>query len=783
MSPDFLQSLGVIFLKGTHQYIMRAAFLISTLFVYISLFSQNTTISGYVKDASSGEALIGATIYSTKMDRGTSTNNYGFYSLSLSEGDSSGLVFSYLGYASQIKKVNLDEDIRLDVELLLTAKSLDEVVVEAGRLNENIRRPVMGVVDIPLDKLSELPVILGETDVLKVVQLLPGVQRGNEGTTGFHVRGGNIDQNLVQLDEATVYNPNHLFGLFSTFNSRALNNVTLIKGGFPADYGGRLSSILDITMKEGNNRRLRVHGGIGLISSQLTVEGPIKKEISSFIVSGRRTYMDWLVKPFLPKGNKSTYRFYDINAKVNWKLSDSNRLFASFFQGDDDAEYREAQGINYQINFGNTTGTLRWNHIFSSKLFSNVSLIYNNYDQNIAAIQDNSFSQVFSGINDWSVKGEFQYSPSIDHFIKFGIQYTNHEFSSSGTSAASNVNDPSRPLDIQKIPSEYFSELALYLNDEITISEVFSVSLGVRAPWFISRDVDYLDVEPRLTMNYKLDDESSLKGSYTIMNQFLHLIPSSTAAVPTDIWIPSTARTKPQFSQQWSLGYFRNIDRRRLEVSIELYYKDMKNQALFREGNQLVESLSVDSVLVYGQGWSYGAELFIRKNTGRFTGWASYTLSWSNQKFPDLNFGREFPFRYDRRHNLAIVGSYDLDDRWSLSTIFTITSGNVQTLPDGRISVFQGGTLFEGNYQVYTGRNNFRLDPYHRLDVSLTHKRNSKLFGNTYEAEWVFGFYNIYSRQNPYFIYYRVDPITNKPGARQVSLLPIIPSFSYNFSF
>ncbi|MDH3650311.1 MAG: TonB-dependent receptor [Saprospiraceae bacterium] len=538
---------------------MRTQLVTLALLSGFILHGQQYTLSGYVKDGQSGEALIGATVYSTKMDRGTSTNTYGFYSISLGAEDSTGIVFSYLGYTAQIKKIVLREDIDLSIELLPSAYSMEEVVVEAGKQNENVRRPVMGVVDIPLDKLRELPVILGESDVLKIVQLLPGVQSGNEGTTGFHVRGGNIDQNLVQLDEATVYNPNHLFGLFSTFNSRALNNVTLIKGGFPAEYGGRLSSILDISMKEGNNRRMRVHGGIGLISSQLTVEGPIKPEVASFIVSGRRTYMDWLIKPFLPKGNKSTYRFYDVNAKLNWKASDSDRLFLSFFQGDDDAEYREAQGINYRINFGNSTGTLRWNHVFNPKLFSDISLIYNNYDQNISAIQDNSFSQVFSGINDWNLKSEFQYSPNLNHFVKFGFQYIYHEFTSSGTSAASNVTDPSRPLDIQKIPSEYFNELALYLNDEITASENLSANIGLRVPWFFSSKIDYLEIEPRLTLKYKLSETSSIKGAYTIMNQFLHLIPSSTAAVPTDIWIPSTTRTKPQFSQQWALGYFRKF--------------------------------------------------------------------------------------------------------------------------------------------------------------------------------------------------------------------------------
>jgi len=745
-------------------------------------FPQNYTISGTITDAATGEALIGANVFATSLKKGTTANNYGFYSLTLPQTDSLGIAFTYVGYTAQFKKVYFNQNIELDVELMPAAGLLDEVVVSGARGDENLALPRMGVVDIPTEKIRELPAILGEVDVLKVVQLLPGVQSGNEGTTGFFVRGGNADQNLVQLDEAIVYNPNHLFGLFSTFNTRAINNVRLIKGGFPAQYGGRLSSILDISMKEGNNKQLGVEGGIGLVTSQLTAEGPLKKERASFILSGRRTYFDWMIKPFLSSRIKTNYSFYDLNAKVNWQVGPRDRLFLSGFKGKDDAAYIE-DGIEYNVLFGNSTATFRWNHIFGQKLFLNTSFIYNEYDQNISALQDNAFSQVVSGIKDISGKLEFQYYPNPDHAILFGAHYLDHTFRSTGSSEAQSGSDPSPGIDTEAIPAKYFDEFALYINDEFRVSDRFSASLGLRAPGFFSGEASYYRIEPRATVKMALDPASSVKAAYTVMNQFLHLVPSSTASVPTEIWVPSTELTKPQLSTQYSLGYFRNFQDNQFESSLEVYYKDMENQVLFREGNQLIETLDVDPLLTYGKGWSYGAELFLRKNRGKLTGWLSYTLSWAKQKFDALNFGKTFPFRYDRRHNLALVGSYQLTDRWSLSATFVFSSGNVYTVPVGRIGVFHGGSLFEGNYFIYEERNNVRMSPYHRLDFSASYKKERRLFGKNYASEWVFSLYNAYSRLNPYFVFFEVEPRTGEPKAQQVSLLPIIPSVTYNFKF
>jgi len=747
-------------------------------------FAQNKfTLSGTVTDVKTGEVLIGTHIYVPSLRTGTTTNNYGFFSITLHQAEQLTFEVSYLSYNGQIIEIDLDQNIELEIKLQPVISELDEVLVSAEkyRAEDNVNAPRLGTHNVPVKQITELPVIFGETDVLKTIQLLPGVQTGDEGTTGFFVRGGNNDQNLVQLDEATIYNPNHLFGFFSTFNTKALNNVTLIKGGFPAQYGGRLSSILDVTMKEGNNQKFGVEGGIGLISANLTAEGPIKKDKASFIVSGRRTYIDLLLKPFLEVGESSDYHFYDLNAKVNWKVSPKDRLYLSFFTSRDDAVYQESFGIGYNIQFGNTTTTLRWNHLFGPKLFLNTSFIYNEYDQDIKATQDNFFTQVISGITDLNGKLEFQYFPSPNHNIQFGAHYINHRFISGGLSQAEFVGN--QGLNANDLPAKFFNEYALFINDEIALHHRLSLNLGIRVPGFVASDVDYIRIEPRATIRYSLGPTSSLKAAYTVMNQFLHLVPSSTASVPVDIWLPSTERTKPQLSEQFAAGYFRNFRQNQYEASIEGYYKTMDNQVLFQEGNQLITSLDVDTALVYGKGESYGVEFLVKKNTGKLTGWVAYTWSVTEQQFPDLNFGEPFPFQYDRRHVLSLVGTYKITEKWSISSVFEFSTGKVQTLPVGRINAQYGGSLYEGNFYVYDERNNTRLANYHRLDVTAVYKKRRKIFGKKYDSQLIFGVYNLYSRSNPYFVYFQVDPVTDQPEARQVSYFPIIPSISYNFKF
>ena len=754
--------------------------LASLLFAFIAT-AQKITISGYIKDASSKEALIGASVVNANAKTGTSTNQYGFFSLTAPVADTIELLISYQGYAIQAKKVFAKENIQIAVLLESSAGTLGEVIINSGKNNRNVQKAQMGVIDVPLRAIKNLPVLLGERDVLKIIQLLPGVQGGQEGTTGFYVRGGNQDQNLIQLDEATVYNPNHLFGLFSTFNVNAINSVQLIKGGFPAEYGGRLSSILNITMKEGNKTKYQTEGGIGLLSTNLTFQGPIKKNKSSFIVSARKSYVDLLLKALTNSSN--TYKFYDVNAKMNFELGKKDQVFLSFFKGNDKAAYLNPASLNYTTDFGNSTGTVRWNHLFGSKIFSNTSFIYNDYNLALSTSQNNYYSLLYTGVKDVTVKTDFTITPNTKHKIKTGFSYIRHSLAPASFSASIPLRGKRLTINkdsINKLPS---NEMALYVGDEFDASQKFSVNYGIRVPIFSASGKTYTFIEPRITAKISVGDNASVKASYTQMNQFLHLIPNSTAGLPTDIWVPSSNKTKPQSSTQYALGYFQNFKDNAIETSVEVYYKKMDNQVLFGEGKQLRININLDSLLVYGKGESYGAEFFVKKNTGKLTGWISYTLSRTTQQFKDLNFGKEFPFKYDRRHVLSVATSYQLTKRWTLSGVFVFSSGVAFTAPTGRVSTLNSGTIFEGNYYVYDGRNNYRLAPYNRFDFSISHKKMGKLFKMRYEREWSFGVYNAYNRQNPYFVYFQVNALTDKPTAKQVSLLPIIPSISFNFKF
>ncbi len=750
----------------------------------ISNAQQSITISGYIKDSKSKESLIYANIFVTNNKSGTQTNEYGFYSITIPYADTIGLVISSIGYLPQAKKVSTKTNLRLDIVLESSANSLAKVEISAARNNDNVQRPQMGVIDIPMRAVKELPVLAGERDILKTIQLLPGVQQGSEGTTGYFVRGGNLDQNLVQLDEATVYNPNHLFGLFSTFNVNAINDVKLIKGGFPAEYGGRLSSILDITMKDGNKEKFQAEGGIGLLSTNLTLQGPIKRNKASFIISARRSYIDLIMKPFTSKSKAgTTYYLYDVNGKVNWELGNKDHLFLSMFNGKDKAAYTGANSLNYGINFGNATGTLRWNHLFGSKMFLNTSIIFNDYHLGLNTQQGNYYSLLYTAIRDMGGKTDLTFIPNTKHQIKAGLNYTYHILYPGAVSAKVPKKGNRIEINRDSIPQKYSNEIAAYLQDEWKISNSLGLSYGARIPVFYTTKKTYVEFEPRITGKVTLTPTSSIKASYTVMNQFLHLVPNSTASLPTDIWITSSNIVKPQNSTQYALGYFRNFKEDKIEASVEAYYKTMNHQVLFKEGTQIVLSTNLDDVLTFGNGISYGIEFFVKKNFGRLTGWASYTLSKTEQTFKDLNFGKTFPFTYDRRHNLSIAATYNLSKRWTISADFVFYTGSAFTLPSGRIPVGMDGTLYDGVYYDYTSRNNARLRNYHRLDVSASYKKERKIFKRKYESEWVFGAYNIYSRQNPYFVYLTTDPVTKQPKAKQVSLLPIVPSIGFNFKF
>ncbi|MEO7394323.1 MAG: TonB-dependent receptor [Chitinophagaceae bacterium] len=756
---------------------------IATNLFYPICISQKITISGFVKDEISKEALIGASVVNANPKKGTTANQYGFFSLTVSAADTVELVISYQGYKIEAKKIYAKDNLQIEVLLKNEAGTLGEVIITAGENNSNVQKAQMGVIDVPIRAIKNLPVLIGERDIMKIIQLLPGVQGGQEGTAGFYVRGGNLDQNLVQLDEATVYNPNHLVGLFSIFNVNAINNVKLIKGGFPAEFGGRLSSILDITMKEGNKTKYQVEGGIGLLSSNLTVQGPIQQGKSSFIVSARRSHIDLLLKALRTPKKSTSYKFYDINAKMNFELGKKDHVFMSFFKGNDNAAYNNINSLNYTTDFGNSTGTFRWNHLFGSKIFSNTSVIYNDYNLSLSTSQNNFYSLLYTGVRDFNAKTDFTITPNTKHKIKTGFTFTRHQVSPASFSSQIPVRGNRLTIKKDSIDKLYSNEMAFYMGDEFDASEKFSVNYGVRVPVFIASGKTYSFIEPRITTKFSVSPAASIKASYTRMNQFLHLIPNSTAGLPTDIWIPSSNKTKPQSATQYALGYFQNFKENEIETSVEVYYKNMDNQVLFGEGKQLRLNANVDSLIVYGKGKSYGAEFFVKKNTGRLTGWVSYTLSKTIQKFNDLNFGKEFPFKYDRRHVLSVTSAFQLTKTWTLSAVFVFSSGAVFTVPTGRISTLNSGTIFEGNYYVYQGRNNYRMAAYHRLDLSASNKKTVKVFKKSYEREWIFSAYNAYSRQNPYFIYFEIDALTNKPTAQQVSLLPIIPGISFNFKF
>ena len=743
--------------------------------------AQKITISGYIKDEVSKEALIGASVVNANTKTGTSTNLYGFFSLTVPVADTIELVISYQGYKIQAKKIVTKENMQFDILLESNTGTLGEVIVTAGKNDRNVQKAQMGIIDVPLRAIKNFPVLLGERDVLKIIQLLPGVQGGQEGTTGFYVRGGNLDQNLVQLDEATIYNPNHLFGLFSTFNVNSINNVQLIKGGFPAEYGGRLSSILNITMKEGNKTKYQTEGGIGLLSTNLTFQGPVQKNKSSFIISARTSYIDLLLKPLTSKS--TTYNFYDINAKMNYELGKKDHVFFSFFKGNDNAAYTGANSLNYGTDFGNTTATFRWNHLYGSKTFSNTSIIYNDYHLGLGTTQNNYYEVLYTGIKDINAKTDITYTPNNKHKIKTGFTFTNHSLYPAAVSSRIPRRGNKITINKDSVARRASNEFAFYASDDYDISKIFSINYGVRIPIFTTKNITYASVEPRITTKISVNPTTSVKASWTLMNQFLHSVPNSTASLPTDIWLSSSNIIKPQKSSQIALGLFKNFNDNSIEASAEVYYKTMDNQVLFKEGSQIVLSTNLDSILTFGKGKSYGLELFIKKNFGKLSGWASYTLSKTTQVFPQLNYGNVFPASFDRRHNLSLAGSYELSKHWLLSADFVFYTGRAFTLPTGRITVPISGSLYDAIYYDFTSRNNARFRSYNRLDVSFSNKKITKIFHKKYEREWVFGAYNIYSRLNPYFIYLTTNPTTKQPEAKQVSLLPFVPSISFNFKF
>jgi hypothetical protein len=781
---------------------MRLSFFIILLFGSLLASAQNKfTLNGYIKDSTNGESIIGATV--SVNGKSITSNQYGFFSITLEEGEYDVLV-SHVSYLAQAFRISLHNNVQQTIFLLPRSAALTEVVVYSKRRDANVRSAQMGKVDLSVNQIKNIPAFLGEVDILKTIQLMPGVRNAGEGNAGFYVRGGGPDQNLILLDDAVVYNTGHLFGFFSIFNSDAIKNVSLIKGGMPAQYGGRLSSVLDVSMKEGNTNKFQTEGGIGLIASRLSVQGPIKKDKASFIVSARRTYIDALVKPLVKKSSNfygSGYYFYDMNAKINYQFSDKDHLYLSGYFGRDVFTFRNAeQSFKANIPWGNSTATLRWNHVFNPKLFANATVVYNDYHFKFGAAQNNFEVNLSSGIKDGNAKIDFDYYPSGRHKLKFGGLLTYHKFIPNVTSGRQD-SIVFKPV---TEGSKFALEKALYIQDDWDISDKFKMNYGVRLSSFSQigpytkyvRDANqnkldstvyrrfdniktYTGLEPRLTLRYGLNSTTSIKGSVTRNLQFIHLVSNAGTTLPTDLWVPSTFRVKPQLSWLYAAGVFKNFKNNEYETSVEVYYKDMRNQIEYAE--VYTPSLKdPEEDFVFGKGWSYGAEFFVNKVRGKFTGWFGYTLSWTWRKFPDLNAGEKYPAKYDRRHDLSVVGTYELNKKWKFGAVFVYGTGNATSLPE-RFYILNGVLT-----QEFSGINEYRLGSYHRMDLSATltpKKRKNKKF----ESFWVFSVYNVYNHLNPYFIYF--DQTGNPYSgnlqieARQVSLFPVLPAVTWNFKF
>jgi hypothetical protein len=814
--------------------IIRKILLAICLLISCQLIAQkrNCTISGYVREKGSQEHLIGVNVYLPNSSTGTTTNTYGFYSITLPATDSLTLVYSFVGYERIVRKVAFNKNIELNVTME-TSTELQEVIVEAKRQQERVSESVqMSKIDIPINQIKKVPTFLGEKDVLRVLQLMPGVQKGSEGQTGIYVRGGGPDQNLIILDDAIVYNANHLFGFFSVFNGDALKSVELTKGGFPARFGGRLSSVIEMNMKEGNKEKLHGEGGIGLISSRLTLEGPIKKNKSSFIVSGRRTYADLLAKPFIAAAQSgqldqttAVYYFYDFNAKVNYDFGQKDKLYLSGYFGEDKflVETSSPTALNSSgMNWGNQTATLRWNHLFGDKLFSNLSLIYSRYHLNISSQQNTTDAttnetsifnlQYDSGIRDLTVKYDFDFFPNPRHAIKLGIQSIFHRF----TPSAVVLQDSDINLFENKIENIDVLESGIYAEDVWQATPRLKMNIGFRASSYQTTGKSYFRPEPRVAASFKLKDDLAIKASYALMNQYVHLLSNTGLGLPTDLWVPTTDKIAPQQSEQIAMGFAKDFDKHGLSLTIEGYYKNMNNLINYKEGASFLlinnptgaNKVRWEDNITSGKGWSYGAEFLLQKKIGRFSGWAGYTLSWTYWQFDELNFGKTFFPRYDRRNDISLVGIYELNPKITLSAVWVYGTGNALTVPLSRYNAYgnfntrinnnnNGGpngdntlasaasNLLFGStaVQEYGEKNSFRAEAYHRLDVGIQfHKKKKR-----HERTWEISFYNAYNRNNPFF-YQLSDQRNATTGVtttvfQRYSIFPIVPSFSYNFKF
>ena len=772
------------------------------LFCATTALTAQTTISGYFTDAASGEPLLSANVIDLDSGKGALANTYGFYSLTLPAGQATAkLRFSYIGYQSQEITVELGKDTTLNMKM---QSSVDLAVVEVtSDRGERIEQQTqMSRTEVPVAQIKRIPALLGEVDVLKTLQLLPGVQSGGEGATGLYVRGGSPDQNLVLLDGVPIYNVSHLLGIFSVFNADALRNVTLTKGGFPARYGGRLSSVLEINMKEGNLKKWEGEGSVGLISSKLTVSGPLKKDKTSILVSGRRTYADLVARPIIKAATAEegadvdlSLYFYDLNAKLQHKINDNHRLFLSFYSGEDVFGTEIKDDVNVfggGTEWGNIVTAARWNWQISPKLFMNTTATLSNYEINISALSsdgENDFrARYVSGIYDFGGKVDLDYIPNPDHYVRFGGAWTNHTYRPGALSLKSE-SDNNVDLDtLVGSQVDYSNEFSAYVEDDFRLGAL-KINAGLHFSAFSVNDELYTSLQPRLGLRYLLKNDLSLKAGFSTMQQYINLLTSEALSLPTDLWVPSTDRVLPQQSWQIAGGVAKTYGNK-YEVSVEAYYKQMKNVVSFREGASFVLGIedAWEDKVTQGDGEAYGLELFIQKKQGRFTGWLGYTLSWNWRQFDEINSGERFPFRYDRRHDLSIVGNYNLSDRVWLSGAFVYGTGNAVSLPTfGYQTVDRPDVESFNSAFVESGvsKNSFRMSNYHRLDFSISFRKQKK----KWERTWVIGAYNAYSHRNPYFLTASSaescegNICTDERKIREISILPIIPSVSYQFKF
>jgi len=781
---------------------MKLASSIILFFILMSGYTQEKfTISGSITDTETGESLMGVNIFLlSNPQNGVVSNYYGYYALRLPVGTYT-LVFNSLGYKQKEVTIHLQKDIKLDIKLIPASETLEEVVISQQTKIRNVHSTVLGTNSINVKAIENLPVLLGEKDILKIIQLLPGIKPAGEGQSGFYVRGGNIDENLILLDEAPVYNASHLLGFFSVFNSDVLRNVKLYKGHIPARFGSRLSSVMEVRMKEGNNQELHGQGGIGLISSRLTLEAPIVKDKASFLISGRRTYADLLMKAVSsdPDIDNTKLYFYDLNIKTNWRINQNNRLFLSGYFGRDIFKILEEED-QFGFSWGNATTTLRFNHVFNSRLFSNTSLIFSDYNYHIK-LEEKGYTDFFfdlgAGIQDLSLKNDFNYYMNDRHKINFGFDITHHTLKPSSFKS----NDQDFELEAKNLINRYALENAIYASDEYSLSDNLKIYYGLRYTHFIhlgGGDFTKYNAQgevafkkhynrweaiktfhgfaPRVSVSYALNNQESVKLAYAKTYQFLHLMSNSSSSNPTDVWMPSGLNIPAQTSHQTSLGYFRNLKDGDLEFTAEIYYKTMQNVVDYKTGTRITLNPEVEKDLIYGHGKAYGLELLLRKKEGKLKGWISYTLSRSLKKFNGINKGKWFPARQDRIHDISAVVNYKLTPRTDLGAVWVYYTGNAVTFPAGFYEI-------DGyEYPYFTERNGGRMPNYHRLDLSITlHNKPGKKF----RSSWNFSLYNAYGHLNPYIIYFNND-WTDKGHslkAKQITLFRWVPSITYNFKF